>query len=97
MVLKRRRERGAGPGKVILRDPFGQLDDVRRHEGAIVEHLRDRLDGVRGVGRRGLADRDPRQRARTDRHHHSRPGMRHRLIGRDAIREEAECRNRHRD
>ena len=82
----RRRQRRAGPGQVIICDPTGELNDVRRQKGLGVEDLADLAEFELSVRCRRIAEDDTGQRAPAERHDHAGAGHRRRDVGRDAGR-----------
>ena len=94
---QRGRQRGAGSGEVVLRDPLGELDDVWGDEGIGIEHLDDVLHLEGDIDGPDVPHDDASQLARPQWHNHARARHGHDLVGRDAISEEAERGHRHRD
>ncbi len=74
---KRRGQRRAGPGQVVLGHPLGQLDDVGGTNASSSSTCDDRLDRRRRrIGGSRLAKHHAGQRARPERHDHARAGAR---------------------
>jgi hypothetical protein len=96
----RRQQRGnrvADAGRVILRRPPRQRDDVGRHEWMRVENLTNGLDRRTTAAGRRMVDDNPRDDPRTQRHDHARADRRCVEILGNGVGEKVEAGNRNCD